>query len=97
MPEIIKIYELNIEVEFIEEFNDEASEILTSFCEELEKKGMYREITEEDEGYEDCMFVWTREAAKLIDREVDRLYEIGRKYFSNDYNLDIRSYMYQEF
>lgn len=96
LPEVIKIPELNIEVQYVDEFNEEAGEILTSFCEELQKKGMFRPITEDEEGYEDCIFVWTHKAADLIETELQRLYEIGRKYFGNTIELDIQSYMYQE-
>lgn len=90
------IPELGVDVEDVYDFNDAAGEELTVFCEELEAKGMYRAITDEDSVGEDWSFIWSDAAAKLIHREIDRLYAIGRKYFGDTTDLDISSYMFKE-
>lgn len=96
---MIKIPELEIEVEDISDFNDRAEEILTEFCEDLEKKGMVRPCTEDEadslrvkeEGIE---FFWTGEAMNLIESEIKRLESIAIKYFGLTLDIDIKSHMY---
>lgn len=95
----MRIEELNIDVEDVYEYNDEASEILTAFCEDLEAKGMTRPITDDDPidpDSENILYLWTDEAVRLIDVEIGRLYKIGEKYFGVTLDMDISSYMYRE-
>lgn len=93
----MKIEELNIEIEDVSEFNVEAEQILTSFCEDLEAKGMTRPVSEEDAGdAEEMAFMWNDEATRLIEGEISRLYQIGEKYFGVTLDLDISSHMYKE-
>lgn len=97
--EKIKIEELGIEVEDIGEYNDEAGEILTSFCNDLEAKGMTQPIEEEDKWWaeeEGFAWLWSDEASKIIHAEIDRLYSIGVKYFGMTLELDISSNMFKE-
>ena len=93
----IKIPELNIEVDDVDDFNYEAGEWLTGFCEELEKGGGSRPVNDDDPVEEGCAFIWKPEAAKAIEAELQRLYAIGRTYFGDILDLDITSYMYQEY
>jgi hypothetical protein len=96
----MKIEELDIEVEDVSEFNDEAEQILTAFCEDLEAKGMTRPVDDEDKWWaeeEGYSFYWSTEASKLIDAEINRLYSIAVKYFGrNNLDIDISSKMYRE-
>jgi hypothetical protein len=95
----MKIEELDIEVENVSDFNDEAEHILTSFCEELEARGMTKPIPKDDEWWaeeEGFAFLWNAEAQKLIEGEIGRLYRIGEKYFGVSLDLDISSHMYKE-
>lgn len=95
----MKIEELDIEVEDVDDYNDAASDVLTEFCVELEgKEGMKRPIEEDDgEGMaEGFLYAWTDKASKLITTELDRLYAIGNKYFGETLDLDISSHMYKE-
>lgn len=96
---MIQIPELGIDgisVEDVDDFNEAAGEELTLFCEDLQEKGMYRPITEDDSVGDDWAFIWSDEASKLIHAEIDRLYSIGRKYFGDTLDLDISSYMFKE-
>lgn len=71
----MKIEELDIQVEDISDFNDEASELLTSFCEDLEKRGMTEEIEEDDKWWaeeEGISYLWSPEARKLIEQELNK-------------------------
>lgn len=95
----MKIEELNIEVDDLEDFNYQASELLTEFCEDLEAKGMTRPV-EEDEKWiaeeEGFSFYWKSEAAKLIEAGLNRLHSIAVKYFGRDNKyIDISSHMYK--
>ncbi len=93
----MKITELHIEVEDVDEFNDAADEILTEYCEELELiKGMHRPVIEEDEGYADLSFIWNDKAIILINKKIDELYAIGEKHFGVTLDLNISSHMYKE-
>lgn len=98
--EKIKIIELDIEVEDVSEYNDEAEEILTAFCKDLEDKGMTRmpEDDEERSTLEDMngKCFWTTEASSQIEAETDRLYKIGEKYFGQTLDLDISTPMFKE-
>jgi|GEM_PF-1307839 len=94
----IRIPELDIEVDDISHFNDEAGEILGSFCEDLEAKGMTIPIDEEtmitrEEG---ILYWWTSEATRLIREERKRLESIGVKYFGLTLELDISTHMFKE-
>jgi hypothetical protein len=98
---MIKIPELNIEVEDISEFNDEASEILEQFCIELsEKPGMCRPADPEIDSFleETCFtHIWQNGASKLIEAEITRLYHIGEKYFGRpNIHLNIETTWYRE-
>lgn len=95
----MKIEELNIEVEDVSEFNDEAEQILTTFCEDLEDKKMWYAVPEDERWWaeeEGIQFLWTNEAAVLIEVEINRLYSIAVKYFGRDNtNINISSAMYK--
>lgn len=99
---MIKILELEIEVEDINDFNDQASGTLDEFCLELMKSGNYASTDPDDialaesEGWE---FIWNTACAKKIEAERGRLYEIGERYFGDglDVDLDISTHMYIEF
>lgn len=94
----MRIEELDIEVDDVSEFNDEASEVLTAFCDDLEAKGMTREVDDDDKWWaeeEGIKFLWSSEATKLIEAELNRLYGIGTKYFGRTLDLDISSHMYK--
>lgn len=92
MPDKIKIPELNIEVKDVDEFNDKAEEILTGFCEGLEKEGQTRPPEEDESSF---LFMWTNKAMKLIDTEIGRLCDIGMMYF-DQLDINISSHMYNE-
>lgn len=92
---MIRIEDLDIEVEDADGFNDRAEEILTEFCEDLEKQGETRPITEDEEADESWTFVWSDKAQRLIEHEISRLSGIGMKYF-DQLDIDISTYMYKE-
>lgn len=93
---MIPIPELGIEVEDVSDFNDEAGEILTGFCEGLQSEGGTRLVTEDDNvGDYTGKWLWTYKSMDLIQSEISRLYTIGCKYFNED-DLDISSHMYKE-
>lgn len=91
---MIPIPELGIEVEDVSDFNDEASEWLTGFCEGLEATEL-REATEDD-CCEPGTKLWSIKATNMIENEINWLYLIGNKYFGETLDLDISSHMYQE-
>lgn len=98
---MIKIPELDIEVEDISEFNDRASEILEEFCIDLSKKdGMSRAPDPEVDSFldETCFtLIWINDAPKLIEAEQTRLYHIGEKYFGRpNLDLDIETSWFRE-
>lgn len=98
---MIKITELDIEVEDISEFNDRASEILEDFCIELDKKpGMSRPADPEVDSFLDetnFSHIWINGASKLIQAEQTRLYHIGEKYFGRpNLELDIETSWFRE-
>jgi hypothetical protein len=98
---MIKITELDIEVEDISEFNDRASEILEEFCIDLrDKPGMSRLSDPEVDPFLDELdytHVWIGEAPKLIEAEQTRLYHIGEKYFGRPcLDLDIETSWFRE-
>jgi len=97
---MIKIPELNIEVEDISDFNDEASEILESFCIDLSKQpGMCRPADPEVDSFlEETGFthIWQNGASKIIETEMNRLYSIGVKYFGMTKDLDIETSWFRE-
>jgi hypothetical protein len=96
----IKIPELDIEVEDINDFNDRAEEILTEFCEDLQSKGFTEEYTKEDIAdslrlrEEGITFRWIKESPVLIEAEIKRLESIAVKYFGLTLEIDIKSHMY---
>ena len=97
----IKIPELDIEVEDIGEFNDEASEILEAFCVDLsEKPGMCRPADPEIDSFLDetrFTHIWMNGASALIQAEQTRLYHIGEKYFGRpNIELDIETSWFRE-
>lgn len=98
--EKIKIPELDIEVEDIDQFNDEASEILEAFCIDLsEQPGMSRPADPEVDSFldETCFsHIWINGASKLIEAEISRLHSVGVKYFGESDNLDIQTSWYRE-
>lgn len=101
MSDKITIPELDIEVEDVSEFNDEASEILEDFCIDLSKKeGMCRPANPEVDSFLDetnFTHIWQNGASKLIEAERTRLYHIGEKYFGrSNTDLDIETNWYRE-
>ena len=86
----MEIIELDIDVEDVDEFNSEATELLEEFTDELSKEAcMTRPITEEDGGdTENFLFMWTDAAVKLINAKELELISIGRKYFKES-DIDI--------
>lgn len=94
----IVIQEFEVKVEDINDFNDEAGEILTAFCEDLQSKGMTRPVDEESifTKEEGIHFWWDQEAINLIKGEIKRLESIGVKYFGLTLNIDISSHMFKE-
>ncbi len=98
---MIKIPELEIEVEDISEFNDRASEILEEFCMDLDKQpGMSRAADPEVDSFLDetnFTIIWSAEASVLIEAEQTRLYHIGEKYFGRpNLELDIETSWFRE-
>jgi hypothetical protein len=98
---MIKIPELDIEVEDVSDFNDEASEILEAFCIDLSKKdGMCRPAGPMQDLFlaETCFtHIWMNGASKLIETERTRLHLIGEKYFGqNNLELDIETSWFRE-
>lgn len=98
---MIKIPELDIEVEDVSEFNDEATEILEQFCIELsEQPGMSRPADPEIDSFLDetnFTHIWIGEAPKFIEAEQTRLYHIGEKYFGRpNIELDIETSWFRE-
>lgn len=98
---MIKIEELNIEVEYIEDFNSRASEILEEFCIDLIKKdGMCRAADPGIDSFleETCFtHIWMNGASDLIRAEQTRLYHIGEKYFGRpNLDLDIETSWFRE-
>lgn len=97
---MIKIPELEIEVEDIEDYNSEACEILEAFCIDLsEKPGMCRPSDPEVDSFldETCFtHIWINGASKLIEAEISRLHSIGVKYFGESNDFDIQTSWYRE-
>lgn len=98
---MIRIEELDIEVEDIEDFNSRASEILEEFCMDLHKvPGMSRPADPEVDSFLDetnLTFIWINGASKLIETEQTRLYHIGEKYFGRpNIELDIETSWFVE-
>lgn len=98
---MIQIPELDIEVEDIHQYNDEASEILEGFCIDLkDKPGMSRPVDPDNEMFLDetnFTHIWAKEASGLIEAERTRLYHIGEKYFGRpNLDLEIETSWFQE-
>lgn len=92
---MIKIDELNIEVEDVDDFNGEAEEILDALCASLEKEHL-KVIPKEDLDPDNVIAgYWDRYACKLIEEEMSKLSAIGCKYF-NEFDVDISTEMYKE-
>lgn len=100
MPDKIKIPELDIEVENVFEFNDEAGEILEQFCIDLSKQvGMCRPADPGVDSFldETCFtHIWQNGASKIITTERNRLYSIGVKYFGMTDDLEIETSWFKE-
>lgn len=94
----MKIEELNIEVEDVDDYNSQATDILEALCMDLEKIPINtREPNEDDLGHtQDWAFIWSNNADRQIREEIGRLYSIGRKYFGEEADLDISTHMYIE-
>ena len=98
---MIKISELDIEVEDIEDFNSQASQMLEDFCIDLANQpGMSRAPDPEIDSFVEetgFTFVWIGKAPKLIEAEQTRLYHIGEKYFGRpNLDLDIETSWFRE-
>jgi len=80
-----------------DEMSEALGELLTEFCEQLEKEeGMTRPIEEDDGDCESASFMWTDKAMKQIDNELNNLNAIGSKYFPYG-GINIQSHMYREY
>ena len=97
---MIKIPELDIEVEDVEDYNSEAVEILEQFCIDLSAQdGMCRPADPEVDSFldETCFtHIWINGAGDLISYEQWWLYAIGRKYFGDTLDLDIETSWFRE-
>lgn len=95
---MIKIRELDIEVEDVSEFNDRATDILEEFCMDLDKQpGMSRLADPEIEVCSNFCRIWIGAAPELIQAEQTRLYHIGEKYFGRPcLELDIETSWFRE-
>lgn len=97
---MIKIPELDIEVEDVEDYNSRASEILEEFCIDLDgQPGMSRPADPEVDSFldETCFtHIWVNGAGDLIGYEQWWLYAIGRKYFGDTLYLDIETSWFRE-
>ncbi len=98
---MIKIPELDIEVEDINEFNDRATDILEEFCMDLANDPeMSRPADPEVDSFlheTNFTHIWIGEAPKLIEAERTRLYHIGEKYFGRPcLDLDIETSWFRE-
>jgi len=98
---MIKIEELDIEVEDISDFNDRASEILEEFCIDLSKQpDMCRPADPGIDSFLDetgFTHIWQNGASKIIREEYGRLYKIGEKYFGeNNLDLEIETSWFSE-
>lgn len=97
---MIKIEELNIEVEDVDDFNDRACEMLEEFCIDLsQKEGMCRPADPGIDSFldETCFtHIWQSGASKIIEAETTRLYTIGAKYFGMTNDLDIQTSWFRE-
>lgn len=100
MPDKIKIQELGIEVEDIEEFNSRTSELLEEFCIDLSRKdGMCRPADPDIDSFleETCFtHIWQNAASKIITAEQNRLLSIGIKYFGMTNDLEIETRWFRE-
>lgn len=95
----MKIPELNIEVDGLEDFEDTACQMLDEYCMGLAKDPtMLKEITEGDPVPADdyITHLWQPKAMKLIEAEISHLATIGYKYFGEDADFEIKSSQYQE-
>jgi len=97
---MIKISELNIEVEDISAFNDYASEMLESLCIDLsDQPGMDRPADPECDSFLDetnFSHIWLKPAIILIEEEHNRLFQIGVKYFGEKADFDIETSWFRE-
>ena len=84
---MIQIPELGIEVEDVDDFNEEASTILSDFTMELWDEWGNRMLVEHNEEMVEAFNV---KASNEIDAKHAELYSIGRKYF-NENELDIEN------
>lgn len=91
------IPELNIEVDDAADFESTAEDMIDELGDELQKKGMTREIEEGDclDPEEGWVFVWKDEGAKLMREYIGKMYEIGNKYFPDD-DITLYPTMYRE-
>jgi hypothetical protein len=98
---MIKIPELDIEVDDIDEFNEAASDALQDFCIVLAaKEGTCRAADPEQDSFldETCFtHIWMNGASELIRYEQWWLYAIGEKYFGKpNLDLDIETSWFRE-
>lgn len=92
----VQITELNIEVEDVDDFNSQATDLMEDYCVALEKQpGMTRQPRDDEYMSDYWAFIWTDKASRLIHEELTNLMNIGRKYFAEN-ELDIQLTMYSE-
>lgn len=91
----MRIEEISEDCEDVYDFNCIAEQILEEYCDGVqEMPGTTRPFEDGDPYIENCSFLWTDPAQKLIEAKISDLYEIGRKYFKE--GVDIFTPMYKE-
>lgn len=88
-----KVYVKEMEDSFenSDEYAQAAAEWIDNYCEQLGKEpGMQIPASEHDGEVDDhWQYVWADKASKLIEKEVDHYYKIGRQYWSEEEGHDI--------
>ncbi len=90
------VTELNEWIEDDECYAEAAAEIVDEYCQELAREeGMSIPVDQYEGPVEDhWSYVWTDKATKLIEQEVSRWVEVGKKYWP-DGDIDIWQHLTQ--
>lgn len=94
----MKIEELNIEIDDVNDYIDEATNIFDDFCIDLEKDKSNIQELDEDSLWmqeEGLQWLWTLTASRQIEAKLKELILIGNKYFPND-DIEIISTYWKE-
>jgi len=82
----------------VDDYNDYASEMWTSFLESFTiEKGLIREVTENDAVDDSIAFLYTNKGAKLAEKMRDLLYKVGYNEFGEDSDIEICSSLFIEY